>query len=46
MELTRPLSGPLERFEGAIDVLMQTHGVVASLINTYGCHGKILSANS
>ena len=30
MELTRPLTGPLKRFEGAIDVFMQS--AVASLI--------------
>ena len=28
--LIRPLIEPLQRFEGAIDVLMQTHGAVAS----------------
>ena len=30
--LLRPLIDPLRRFEGAIDVLMQTHGAVASPI--------------
>lgn len=32
MELMRPLIDPLKRFEGAIDVLVQTHGGVASPI--------------
>ena len=32
MELIRPLIDPLQRFEGAIDVLIQTHGGVASPI--------------
>lgn len=32
MELIRPLIDPLKRFEGAIDVLIQTHGAVASPI--------------
>lgn len=32
MELMRPLIDPLKRFEGAIDVLIQTHGGVASPI--------------
>lgn len=32
MELMRPLIEPLKRFEGAIDVLVQTHGGVASPI--------------
>ena len=30
--LLRPIIDPLRRFEGAIDVLMQTHGAVASPI--------------
>ena len=30
LSLLRPLIDPLRRFEGAIDVLMQTHGAVAS----------------
>ena len=30
--LIRPLIDPLQRFEGAIDVLMQTHGAIASPI--------------
>ncbi len=32
LRLIRPLIDPLQRFEGAIDVLMQTHGAVASPI--------------
>lgn len=32
MELLRPLIDPLKRFEGAIDVITQTHGAVASPI--------------
>lgn len=32
MELIRPLIDPLKRFEGAIDILIQTHGAVASPI--------------
>ena len=32
LSLLRPLIDPLRRFEGAIDVLMQTHGAVASPI--------------
>ena len=30
--LIRPLIDPLQRFEGAIDVLMQTHGAIANPI--------------
>ena len=30
MELMRPLIDPLKRFEGAIDVLIQTHGALLS----------------
>ena len=32
LSLLHPLIDPLRRFEGAIDVLMQTHGAVASPI--------------
>lgn len=32
MDLLKPLIEPLKRFEGAIDVIMQTHGGVASPI--------------
>lgn len=32
LSLLRPLIDPLRRFEGALDVLMQTHGAVASPI--------------
>ena len=32
MELMRPLIDPLKRFEGAIDVLIQTHGALLSPI--------------
>lgn len=32
MELVKPLIDPLKRFEAAIDVIMQTHGAIASPI--------------
>ena len=32
MELLKPLIDPLKRFEAAIDVIMQTHGAIASPI--------------
>ena len=32
MELLKPLIDPLKRFEGAIDIIMQTHGGIASPI--------------
>ena len=32
LELVRPLIGPLKRFEGAIDIIVQTHDGIANLI--------------